>query len=57
MYTSGELPSAKILRYLKRSTSKFSNREEMIKRLEKDFDEALSGLEDALKDTGKDGKK
>lgn len=57
MYTSGEIPVGKIIKYLKRSTSKFSNREEMIKRLEKDSDEALSGLEAALKDDKKVGKK
>jgi hypothetical protein len=57
MYTSGELPSGKILRYLKRTTSDISNKKEMIKRLEKESDESLSVLEDALKDVKKVGKK
>lgn len=57
MYTSGEIPYVKIIKYLKRSTSKFSNREEMIKKLQDEHDEALSGLEDALKDVKKVGKK
>lgn len=57
MYTDGGIPVGKIIKYLKRSTSKFSNREEMIKKLEKDSEEAMSGLEDALKDVKKVGEK
>lgn len=57
MYTDGGVPINKIIKYLKRSTTKFDNKEEIIKKLQDESDEALSGLEDALKDDKKVGKK
>lgn len=57
MYTDGGVPINKIIKYLKRTTTKFDNKEEIIKKLQDESDEALSGLEDALKDDKKVGKK